>query len=267
MGELPPITASTFIVRSLENTPLANRASTSANPDLIISPAFMETNYEVLESLPRYRRRQVRNEDLHTELDYYREEYNKERDRAETSLRKGNYLCSLNRDVRRVEREFDGRRPSKRRAEDRFGGNKTSTNSGWNLSPNDSTGCVTPFVHCIKDYPLPDGLKMNSHVGSYNGKGDPDNYLNLFEGAIHMQKWAMLVACHMFTYTLKDSARIWWNDQKAGNIVNYEDLKAKFRSYFSVVEFLLTDLPTTYKGLMEKTYTWIEGKKLLPIEP
>ncbi|GKC59970.1 reverse transcriptase domain-containing protein [Tanacetum coccineum] len=74
---------------------------------------------------------------------------------------------------------------------------------------------------------------MRSHIGSYDGKGDPDNYLHLFEGAIRMQKWVMPVACHMFTYTLKDSARIWWNSQKAGSILNYEDLKAKFRSHFS----------------------------------
>ncbi|GJY33241.1 hypothetical protein Tco_0417710, partial [Tanacetum coccineum] len=79
----------------------------------------------------------------------------------------------------------------------------------------DYTGCVTPFVHGIKDYPFLDGLKIPSHVGSYDDKEDPDNFLHLFEGAIRMQKWAMPVACHMFTYTLKDSAQIWWNGQKA----------------------------------------------------
>ncbi|GJT71843.1 reverse transcriptase domain-containing protein [Tanacetum coccineum] len=171
-------------------------------------------------------------------------------------------------------------------------------------------GLVTPFVRWIEDYPLPDGLKMPSHIGSYDGKGDPDNFLHLFEGAIRMQRWLMLVACHMFTYTLKDSARIWWNSQKACSILNYEDLKAKFRSHFSqqkkftkthmvmhnikqrenkstrafitrytddtlqilglhedqrtsgfihglrtriLVEHLSTNLPLTYKGLMEKS--------------
>ncbi|GJU47988.1 reverse transcriptase domain-containing protein [Tanacetum coccineum] len=74
---------------------------------------------------------------------------------------------------------------------------------------------------------------MPSHIRSYEGKGDLDNHLHLFEGAIRMQKLVMPVACHMFTYTLKDSARIWWNSQKAGSILNYEDLKAKFRSHFS----------------------------------
>ncbi|GJZ86724.1 putative nucleotidyltransferase, ribonuclease H, partial [Tanacetum coccineum] len=134
-----------------------------------------------------------------------------------------------------------------------------------------------------------------------------------------MKKWVMPVTCHMFTYTLKDSSRIWWNSQKAGSILNYEDLKAKFRSYFSqqkkftkthlavqnikqregkstrafatrytddtlqilglhedqcisgfvhglrirnIVEFLSTDLPSTYKGLMEKTFTWIEAREV-----
>ncbi|GJV63053.1 hypothetical protein Tco_1473881 [Tanacetum coccineum] len=52
----------------------------------------------------------------------------------------------------------------------------------------DSTSSVNPFVCWIEEYPLPDGLKMPSHVGSYYGKGDPDNYLHLFEGAIRMQK-------------------------------------------------------------------------------
>ncbi|GKE44555.1 reverse transcriptase domain-containing protein [Tanacetum coccineum] len=97
----------------------------------------------------------------------------------------------------------------------------------------DSAGSVTPFVRWIEDYPLSDGLKMPSHIGSYDGKADPDNFLHLFEGAIRMQKWLMPVACHMFTYTLKDSPRIWWNSQKTGSILNYEDLKAKFRSHFS----------------------------------
>ncbi|GKE79170.1 hypothetical protein Tco_1545290 [Tanacetum coccineum] len=66
----------------------------------------------------------------------------------------------------------------------------------------DSTGCVTSFVHWIEDYPLSDGLKIPSYVGSYYGKGDLDNYLHLFKGVIR-------------------------------NIVNYEDLKAKLQSHFS----------------------------------
>ncbi|GJZ45314.1 reverse transcriptase domain-containing protein [Tanacetum coccineum] len=97
----------------------------------------------------------------------------------------------------------------------------------------DSAGSVTPLVPGIEDYPLPDELKMPSHIGSYDGIEDPYNFLHFFKGDIRMQKWLMPIACHMFTYTLKDSARIWWNSQKAGSILNYDDLKAKFRSHFS----------------------------------
>ncbi|GJU82307.1 reverse transcriptase domain-containing protein [Tanacetum coccineum] len=160
---------------------------------------------------------------------------------------------------------------------------------------------------------------MPSHIGSYDGKGDPDNFMHLFEGDIRMQNWLMPVACHMFKYTLKDSARIWWNSQKAGSILDYEYLKAKFRSHFSqqkkftkthldvhnikqregestrafitrytddtlqilglheeqrisgfvhglrtrsLVEHLSTNLPSTYKGLMDKTYAWVEAREV-----
>ncbi|GKD88847.1 hypothetical protein Tco_1364354 [Tanacetum coccineum] len=136
----------------------------------MISPALVEANYEILESLLREQRRQIRNE---KELWVSRK-------------------------------------------------HRTGKEAGEEGMPK------------IEDYPLLDGLKMPSHIGSYDGKRDPDNFLHLFEGAICMQKWLMPVACHMFTYNLKDSARIWWNSQKIGSILNYEDLKAKFRSRFSL---------------------------------
>ncbi|GJT83886.1 hypothetical protein Tco_1058228 [Tanacetum coccineum] len=242
-------------LRTPENTPYANHVSISANPNSLINPTFVEANYEALESLLRERRRQMHNEDILTKLEYYIQEYDEER---EMEPRPAQFEEAPNRDGTRVERESEGRRPSEQRVE-----------------YNENRG----------EYPLPYGLKMPSYVGSYDGKGDPDNYFHLFEGAIRMQKWEMLVACHMFTNTLKDFAQKWLNNQKAGSIVNYEDLKAKFRSHFSqqlkftkihlavhnikqrlktrsLVEFLSTYLPTTYKGLMQKTYTWIEAKEV-----
>ncbi|GKB71481.1 hypothetical protein Tco_0932893, partial [Tanacetum coccineum] len=119
----------------------------------------------------------------------------------------------------------------------------------------DPTGSVTPFVRWIEDYPLPDGLKMPSHVGSYDGNGDPDNFLHLFEGAIRMQKWLMPVACHMQSsdHTLgskRGSRRHTWQFTSSN--------KEKAR----VSELSPLDLPSTYKGLMEKTYTWIEAREV-----
>ncbi|GKC48025.1 hypothetical protein Tco_1065747, partial [Tanacetum coccineum] len=65
-SERPPATTTVFAATTPENTPFAYRASTSTNPNPTISPAFVEANYEILESLLRERRRKTRNEDLCT---------------------------------------------------------------------------------------------------------------------------------------------------------------------------------------------------------
>ncbi|GJR72985.1 reverse transcriptase domain-containing protein [Tanacetum coccineum] len=272
-NERPPVTNIVFAATTPGNTSFAYRASTSTEPTPMIK------------------------------LEYFSEDYDEEREMEPERIRE-------------VTPPLRTRSPRVRRQRERVVGFEEKKKVPDMENP---TGSVTLFVRWIKDYHLPDGLKMPSHVGFYDGKGDPDNFLHLFEGAIHMQKSLMHVACHMFTYTLKDSAQIWWNSQKACSILNYEDLKAKFRSHFSqqkrftkthlavynikqregesvrafatmyaddtiqilglhedqrisgfvhslrtrnLVEHLYTDLPSTYKSLMEKTYTWIEAREV-----
>nr|GEW55857.1 reverse transcriptase domain-containing protein [Tanacetum cinerariifolium] len=72
---------------------------------------------------------------------------------------------------------------------------------------------VTSFARWIEDYPFPDGLKMPSHVGSY-------------EKRFQRNTW-------QFTTSNKEKAR--------------------------VSELSPLDHPSTYKGLIEKTYTWIKA--------
>ncbi|GJZ11280.1 hypothetical protein Tco_0546039 [Tanacetum coccineum] len=74
------MTTIVFAATTPENMPFAYRASTSANPNPMISSAFVEANYEVLESLLRERQRQIRNEDLQTELEYFSEDYDEEQE-------------------------------------------------------------------------------------------------------------------------------------------------------------------------------------------
>ncbi|GJT06629.1 hypothetical protein Tco_0841091 [Tanacetum coccineum] len=90
-------------------------------------------------------------------------------------------------------------------------------------------------LRLIEDYPLPDGLKMPSYVGSYDGKGDPNNFLHLFKGAIRMQKCKRCLQRRTWQFIAS-------NKEKA-----------------RVSELSPLDLPFTYKGLMEKTYTWIKA--------
>ncbi|GKD59275.1 hypothetical protein Tco_1296784 [Tanacetum coccineum] len=321
----PPVITTVFFATTPENMAFAYRTSTLDNPNPMISPAFVEANYEVLGSLLREQRRQICNEDLRTELEYFSKDYDEERERWNQDLNPTGKLLQpfgqgllwstgsekelwdlMKHETGKEAREEEMLKIGNPSAE----GIYTYHPQGGiyhRLSPTmaylhtigsfaDSTSSVTPFVRLIEDYPLPDGLKMPSHIGSYDGKGDPDNFLHLFEGAIRMQKY-----------------------QKTGSILNYEDLKAKFRSHFSqqkkftkthlvvynikqregestkafvtrytndtlqilglhkerlisgflhglrtrsLVEHLSTDLLYTYKGLMEKTYTWIEARKV-----
>ncbi|GKA14406.1 hypothetical protein Tco_0694052 [Tanacetum coccineum] len=77
-SERSPMITTVFAATTPENTPFAYRTSTSTNPNPMISHAFMEANYEFLESFLRERRRQICNKDLRTELEYFNEDYDKE---------------------------------------------------------------------------------------------------------------------------------------------------------------------------------------------
>nr|GEV71213.1 reverse transcriptase domain-containing protein [Tanacetum cinerariifolium] len=149
-----------------------------------------------------------------------------------------------------------------------LGNDSSSLDRVFECSKTEREGGRVPKVEGLHneekwDHPLPDGLKMPFHVGSYKGKGYPDNYLHLFEGAIRMQRWAMPVAYHMFTDTLKTLLEY-------GGMVKRQILGLHEEHHIfgfvhgfnirSLVEFLFTDLLATYKGLMEKIYTWIEAK-------
>ncbi|GKA07100.1 hypothetical protein Tco_0686324 [Tanacetum coccineum] len=139
----------------------------------------------------------------------------------------------------------------------------------------DSTGSVIPFVRWIEDYPLPDGLKMPSHIGSYDGKGDPDNFLHLFEGAIHMQKCRQnkFTKTHLAVHNIKqrkgESTRAFitrYTDDTLQILGLHEEQRVSSFVHGlwmrNLVEHLSTYLPCTYKGLMEKTYTWIEAREV-----
>ncbi|GKE25143.1 hypothetical protein Tco_1436655 [Tanacetum coccineum] len=66
-----PTTTTMFAATTPKNTPLAYRVSTLTNPNPVIRPAFVEANYKTLESLLRDWRRQMRNNNLQTELEYF----------------------------------------------------------------------------------------------------------------------------------------------------------------------------------------------------
>nr|XP_043611826.1 uncharacterized protein LOC122583493 [Erigeron canadensis] len=90
-----------------------------------------------------------------------------------------------------------------------------------------------PLVAWIQNYSLPKDLKYLSHLGTYKGKNDPDDFLEAFKGAAAMKVWNVRIACRMFRYALKGDAREWLKSVKKGSITSFEDLKEKFRAHFS----------------------------------
>ncbi|XP_071712941.1 uncharacterized protein [Rutidosis leptorrhynchoides] len=135
-------------------------------------------------------------------------------------------------------------------------------------------------------------MKIPSHLGYYEGKDDPDDFMNIFEGAARMSRWDIAIACHAFSYVLKSDARIWFESLAKDSISIFEDLKRLFRSKFSqqkkhkknhvaahsikkkdhkasraflirtraLVEHLSRDLPDTYEALLDKAYIWLDAK-------
>ncbi|GJX59027.1 hypothetical protein Tco_0290417 [Tanacetum coccineum] len=82
-----------------------------------------EANYEVLESLLREQRRQIRNEDLRTELEYFSEDYDKEQRERVVGFKE-----ALNREGSMTGRNAKGSRPSEIEA-------RENGNMGMNLPP------------------------------------------------------------------------------------------------------------------------------------
>ncbi|GKA36084.1 hypothetical protein Tco_0722575, partial [Tanacetum coccineum] len=67
--------------------------------------------------------------------------------------------------------------------------------------------------------------KDKSHVKTYDGSGDPEDHLKLFQAAAKTERWAMPTWCHMFNSTLTGNARVWFDKLPRESIDSYEDLR------------------------------------------
>ncbi|GJR92812.1 reverse transcriptase domain-containing protein [Tanacetum coccineum] len=88
-----------------------------------------------------------------------------------------------------------------------------------------------PFTHRIWHFSLP-RTRMPSHVKTYDGSGDPEDHLKLFQSAAKTEGWAMPTWCHMFNSTLTGNARVWFDKLPKESIDSYEDLRTAFRENY-----------------------------------
>ncbi|GKC92613.1 hypothetical protein Tco_1158055 [Tanacetum coccineum] len=287
-NELPPISVSTFIATAPENTPLNNCASILTNPDSMISLAFVEANYEILESLLRERRKKIRNEERHTKLKYFSEDHDKEREMEPRPVRNKETIPVLR---TRVEINFEGGRPSGLGADNNkiqrknippllaahlersengqplqlsltsiHRGPQPSINTGGNLPLNGMhlSHNAQPFIPSNLQ---PTNRLMPTNVNLYSQPHMGVTLRQSLNYPPHAQNGNPSFGGTFVEYSQGgQQKKITKTHLTVHNIKKREGQSTRAFVTRSLVEFLSTYLPTTYKGLMEKTYTSIEAR-------
>ncbi|GKB24579.1 hypothetical protein Tco_0863980 [Tanacetum coccineum] len=70
--------------------------------------------------------------------------------------------------------------------------------------------------------------RMSANVKTYDGTGDPEDHLKIFQAAAEIELWAMPTWCYMFNSTLIGSARVRFDKLPPESIDNYELLRKAF---------------------------------------
>ncbi|XP_021975264.1 uncharacterized protein LOC110870387 [Helianthus annuus] len=78
-----------------------------------------------------------------------------------------------------------------------------------------------------------DKTKLPHNVGKYNGLTDPDDHLQVFNGAGVTGGWNLPTWCHLFAQTFVGAARVWFDSLPAGRIKSWIDFRDKFLAHFS----------------------------------
>ncbi|GJV27059.1 reverse transcriptase domain-containing protein [Tanacetum coccineum] len=88
---------------------------------------------------------------------------------------------------------------------------------------------VDPFTPRIRNFKSSRKTRMPNNVKTYDGTGDPEDHLKIFQAAAQVERWAMPTWCHMGNSTLIGAARVWFDELPPESIDGY---KAAFLAYF-----------------------------------
>ncbi|PWA61286.1 gag protein [Artemisia annua] len=91
---------------------------------------------------------------------------------------------------------------------------------------------ASPFTARIRDYDMPDGLKVPTNLKTYDGTTDPDDHLTIFMGTMDVHKLPEPAWCRFFHITLCGAARFWYDNLSSGSINSFHELRDKFRTNF-----------------------------------
>nr|GEW66997.1 reverse transcriptase domain-containing protein [Tanacetum cinerariifolium] len=96
-----------------------------------------------------------------------------------------------------------------------------------------------PFTPRIRNFESSCRTRMPNNVKTYNGTGDPEDHVKIFQAAAQVERWAMPTWCHIFNSTLIEAARVWFDELPPNS---YKDLKATFLAYFMQQKKYVKDL-------------------------
>nr|GEW01107.1 reverse transcriptase domain-containing protein [Tanacetum cinerariifolium] len=67
---------------------------------------------------------------------------------------------------------------------------------------------VNPFTPRIRNFKSSRKTQMANNIKTYDGTGDPEDHVKVFQAAAQVERWAMPTWCHMFNSTLIGAARV-----------------------------------------------------------
>ncbi|PWA77993.1 gag protein [Artemisia annua] len=91
---------------------------------------------------------------------------------------------------------------------------------------------ASPFTARIRDYGMPDGLKVPTNLRTYDGMSDPDDHLTIFMGTMNVHKLLEPAWCRFFHITVCRAARFWYDNLSPRSINSFHVLRDKFRANF-----------------------------------
>nr|GEV93468.1 reverse transcriptase domain-containing protein [Tanacetum cinerariifolium] len=84
-----------------------------------------------------------------------------------------------------------------------------------------------PFTPRICNFESSRKTRMPNNVKTFDGTGDPEDHVKIFQAAAQVERWAMPTWCHMFNSTLIGAARIHNIKLKDGETI--EDFMERFK--------------------------------------
>ncbi|GJY41110.1 reverse transcriptase domain-containing protein [Tanacetum coccineum] len=92
-------------------------------------------------------------------------------------------------------------------------------------------GATTSWL--IRNFKVLKRTRMLTNVKTYDGTGDLEDHMKIFQTAAKIERWAMPTWCHMFNSTLIGSARVWFDKLPPESVDSYEALSKAFLGNFS----------------------------------